>query len=178
VTRAVLSIGSNLGDRLAHLQLVVDALGADVIGVSPVYQTAPWGPVPQSDYLNAVVIAQGREPREWLEVAHRLEQSAQRVRAERWGPRTLDVDVISCRQDADDTVVASEILSEDVELTLPHPRAHERAFVLVPWLALDPEAALTVEGRLRPVAELVAGLSEAERADVRRVDDTLTGPAA
>ena len=86
--------------------------------------------------------------------------------------------MISCRQDADDTVVASEILSEDVELTLPHPRAHERAFVLVPWLALDPEAALTVEGRLRPVAELVAGLSEAERADVRRVDDTLTGPAA
>jgi 2-amino-4-hydroxy-6-hydroxymethyldihydropteridine diphosphokinase len=176
MTRAVLSIGSNLGDRLTHLQSVVDALGADVVGISPVYQTAPWGPVPQSDFLNAVVIAQGREPWEWLTVAHRLEQSRERVRGERWGPRTLDVDVISCRQGLDDTAATTEVLSDDAELTLPHPRAHQRAFVLVPWLALEPEAVLTVEGQLRPVAELVAGLAAAERDGVLRVDDTLIGP--
>jgi len=168
----VLSVGSNLGDRLAHLQSVVDALGADVVGVSPVYQTAPWGPVPQPDFFNVVVIADGREPREWLAVAHRLEQSAQRVRAERWGPRTLDVDVISCRHAA----AGTEILSDDPDLTLPHPRAHQRAFVLVPWLALDPGAELTVEGRVCPVADLLAGLDAAEREGVRRVDDALTGP--
>ncbi|TDZ98632.1 2-amino-4-hydroxy-6-hydroxymethyldihydropteridine diphosphokinase [Mycobacteroides salmoniphilum] len=176
MTRAVLSIGSNLGDRLAHLQSVVDALGADVVAVSPVYQTAPWGSVPQSDFLNAIVIAQGREPREWLTLAHLLEQSAQRVRGERWGPRTLDVDVISCRPGVVGDVTTAEVLSDDAELTLPHPRAHQRAFVLVPWLALEPEAVLTVEGRLRPVADLVAGLAPAEREGVRRVDDTLTGP--
>ncbi|MGH3722757.1 MAG: 2-amino-4-hydroxy-6-hydroxymethyldihydropteridine diphosphokinase [Mycobacterium sp.] len=176
MTHAVLSIGSNLGDRLAHLQSVVDSLGADVVGISPVYQTAPWGPVPQEDFLNAVVIAEGREPQEWLAVAHRLEQSAQRLRAERWGPRTLDVDVISCRQGADTASV--EILSDDPDLTLPHPRAHQRAFVLVPWLAIEPGAMLTVDGQTRPAADLLAGLEPAERDGVRRVDDTLTGPVA
>ncbi|WP_139360353.1 2-amino-4-hydroxy-6-hydroxymethyldihydropteridine diphosphokinase [Mycobacterium sp. D16Q16] len=176
MTHAVLSIGSNLGDRLTHLQSVVDALGVDVVGISPVYQTAPWGPVPQSDFLNAIVIAQGHEPREWLTVVHRLEQAAQRVRGERWGPRTLDVDVISCRRGIDGDVASTEVLSDDAELTLPHPRAHQRAFVLVPWLALDPEAVLTVGGRLCSVADLVAGLAPAERDGVRRVDDTLTGP--
>ncbi|MFA4084721.1 2-amino-4-hydroxy-6-hydroxymethyldihydropteridine diphosphokinase [Mycobacteroides salmoniphilum] len=176
MTRAVLSIGSNLGDRLTHLQSVVDALGPDVVGISPVYQTAPWGPVPQSDFFNAIVIAQGREPREWLTVVHRLEQSAQRVRGERWGPRTLDVDVISCRRGIDGDATTTEVLSDDAELTLPHPRAHQRAFVLVPWLALEPEAVLTVEGRLRTVADLLAGLTPAERDGVQRVADTLTGP--
>ncbi|ALR10479.1 2-amino-4-hydroxy-6-hydroxymethyldihydropteridine diphosphokinase [Mycobacteroides saopaulense] len=176
MTRAVLSIGSNLGDRLTHLQSVVDALGSDVVGISPVYRTAPWGHVPQSDFLNAIVIATGREPQEWLEQAQRLERSAQRVRRERWGPRTLDVDVISCRPEALAGAGAPEILSDDVVLTLPHPRAHQRAFVLVPWLALDPEAVLTVEGRARRVADLIEELDPAERDGVRRVDDTLTGP--
>lgn len=172
--RAVLSIGSNLGDRLAHLRSVVDALGADVVGVSPVFQTAPWGPVPQSDFFNAIVIADGHEPREWLALAQHLEQSAQRVRAERWGPRTLDVDVISCRREA----AGTEVLSDDPNLTLPHPRAYQRAFVLVPWLALDPSAVLTVDGEVRSVTELLALLDPAEREGVRRVDDTLTGPVA
>ncbi|MUM24139.1 2-amino-4-hydroxy-6-hydroxymethyldihydropteridine diphosphokinase [Mycobacterium sp. CBMA271] len=170
--RAVLSIGSNLGDRLAHLQSVVDALGADVLAVSPVYQTAPWGSVPQEDFLNAVVIARGREPGEWLAAAHRLEQSAQRVRAERWGSRTLDVDVISCQH----TDAVGEILSDDPDLTLPHPRAHQRAFVLVPWLAIEPDAVLTVDGQVRPVAGLLAGLAADERDGVRRAGHTLTGP--
>lgn len=98
-------------------------------------------------------------------MAHRLEQSAQRLRDERWGPRTLDVDVISCRRHD-----AGEVLSDDPDLTLPHPRAHLRAFVLVPWLALEPGAVLTVDGVVRPVADLLSGLDAAEREGVRRMD--------
>jgi 2-amino-4-hydroxy-6-hydroxymethyldihydropteridine diphosphokinase len=144
VSTAVLSIGSNLGDRIAHLRGAVAALRPWVVAVSPVYQTAPWGPVPQDDYLNAVVIARddNAAPATWLDRAHAAEAAAGRTRDVRWGPRTLDVDVVS----VDDTV------SDDPVLTLPHPRAHERAFVLVPWLALDPRAELGG----RSVAQLVA----------------------
>jgi 2-amino-4-hydroxy-6-hydroxymethyldihydropteridine diphosphokinase len=151
VSRAVLSIGSNLGDRLAHLRSVVDAL--DPVAVSPVYETAPWGGVEQDDFLNAVVIVDDPDTDAygWLVRAHDLERAAGRVREVRWGPRTLDVDVI----DVDGTV------SADPELTLPHPRAHERAFVLVPWADVDPGAVLTGHGR---VAHLVPA------AGVRRTD--------
>lgn len=139
---AVLSIGSNLGDRLGHLQLTVAGLGDYVAGpgaVSAVYETAPWGGVEQPAYLNAVVIVTGeRSPAQWLEVAHILEQSAGRTRDVRWGARTLDVDI----------VVVDDISSDDPTLTLPHPRAHERAFVLVPWLDVDPDAVLPGHGRV------------------------------
>ena len=94
MTRAVLSIGSNLGDRLANLAGVVAALpGARV---SPVYETDPWGPVPQDDYLNAIVVADdaGRDAAGWLSFVREAEQAAGRVRDVRWGPRTLDVDVV------------------------------------------------------------------------------------
>ena len=139
---AVLSIGSNLGDRLGHLQLTVAGLGDYVAGpgaVSAVYETAPLGGVEQPAYLNAVVIVTGeRSPAQWLEVAHILEQSAGRTRDVRWGARTLDVDI----------VVVDDISSDDQTLTLPHPRAHERAFVLVPWLDVDPDAVLPGHGRV------------------------------
>jgi 2-amino-4-hydroxy-6-hydroxymethyldihydropteridine diphosphokinase len=100
--------------------------------------------VPQVDYLNAVVIAAdpARDARGWLAAAHRLEAAAGRTRDTRWGPRTLDVDVI----DVDGTT------SADPELTLPHPYAHERAFVLVPWQDADPDAVLPGHG---PVRELL-----------------------
>src|SRR3954453_12923917 len=99
MTRVVLSIGSNLGDRLAHLQSVVDDLGASVVAISPVYETAPWGGpeiVPdQGPFLNAVVIADDPafDSRGWLRRGQRLEEAAARVRGQRWGPRTLDVDL-------------------------------------------------------------------------------------
>jgi 2-amino-4-hydroxy-6-hydroxymethyldihydropteridine diphosphokinase len=146
MTSAVLSIGSNLGDRPAHLRLAVDRLRPWLRGVSPVYETPPWGPVPQEDYLNAVLLVDDPEagPRDWLDRAHAAEQAAGRVRDVRWGPRTLDVDVVA----------VDEVRSEDPELTLPHPRAAERAFVLVPWLAVDAGAVLGG----RPVAELVAAV--------------------
>lgn len=146
MSRAVLSIGSNLGDRLANLQSAVDAMRTELVAVSPVYETAPEGPVPQDDYLNAVLIVAEptASPRDWLKRAQATENAAERIRDLRWGPRTLDVDVVS----------VDEIVSADPELTLPHPRAAERAFVLVPWLAADPSARLGE----RSVAALLADI--------------------
>jgi 2-amino-4-hydroxy-6-hydroxymethyldihydropteridine diphosphokinase len=159
----VLSIGSNLGDRLAHLQGAVDALRPWVSAVSPVYETAPWGPVPQDDFLNAVVLADDptATPRDWLQRAQAAERAAGRTRDVHWGPRTLDVDVVA----------VDDVVSDDPELTLPHPRAHERAFVLVPWNAADPDATLAGVA----VCELVAKLPADERAGVRlRADLAVT----
>jgi 2-amino-4-hydroxy-6-hydroxymethyldihydropteridine diphosphokinase len=152
VSRAVLSVGSNFGDRLAHLRAVVAAL--DPVAVSPVYETAPWGPVEQDDYLNAILLVDdpATDAYGWLARAHELERAAGRTRDVRWGPRTLDVDVV----DVDGTT------STDPELTLPHPRAHERAFVLVPWADVAPDAVLPGHGR---VADLVT-----DRSGVRRTD--------
>jgi len=165
MSRAVLSIGSNVGDSLAHLQSVVDGLGERVRGVSAVYATAPWGGISQQDFRNAVVVAVDPDlgPRGWLEVAQRLEAAAHRTREVRWGPRTLDVDILTC----------DDVLSADPELTLPHPRAHERAFVLVPWLDVEPDATLTVAARTRPIRDWLADLDRDEREGVRRTDATL-----
>jgi 2-amino-4-hydroxy-6-hydroxymethyldihydropteridine diphosphokinase len=147
VTRAILSLGSNLGDRYAHLRDAVDRLGESVVLVSGVYETPPWGDTEQPPYLNAVVLVVDphAEPADWLDRARTGESAAGRVRdpARRFGPRTLDVDVIAVWTD-DDTPVRSQ----DPELTLPHPRAHERAFVLKPWLDLQPYGELPGHGRL------------------------------
>jgi 2-amino-4-hydroxy-6-hydroxymethyldihydropteridine diphosphokinase len=166
VSRVVLSIGSNLGDRQARLRSVVDGLGDAVRAVSPVYETDPWGGVEQDPFLNAVVIADdpALDGRGWLRRAQDLERAADRVRAERWGPRSLDVDLITCR-DGD-----RELFSGDEDLTLPHPLAHLRAFVLVPWLGAEPDATLTVAGEPRPVQELLAELDPADRDGVRATD--------
>lgn len=170
MTEAVLSIGSNLGDRLARLQSAVDGFGAAVRAVSGVYETEPWGVVDQGRFLNAVLIVADPATDEhgWLRRAHELERAAERVRGERWGPRTLDVDVISCRDTADGESV--ELLSRDKGLTLPHPLAHLRAFVLVPWLEVEPAAQLTVAGRHCAVADLLDELDPADRSELRRTD--------
>jgi 2-amino-4-hydroxy-6-hydroxymethyldihydropteridine diphosphokinase len=166
VTRAVLSIGSNVGDRLARLREVVEGLGNAVTEVSPVYETAPWGGVEQHPFLNAVLIVDqpGADGRCWLRRGQRLEDAAQRVREQRWGPRTLDVDVVACYDGR------REIISEDPDLTLPHPLAHRRAFVMVPWLDVDPGAMLTVAGARHSVAALLAGMAPGERAGVVRTE--------
>ena len=152
MSRAVLSIGSNLGDRLANLRSVVDALHP--VRISPVYETAPWGGVEQDDFLNAILIVDDpdTDAAGWLARAQACEQAAGRTREVHWGPRTLDVDVI----DVDGTT------SDDPALTLPHPRADERAFVLVPWADIDPDAVLTGHGR---IADLVP-----DKTGVRRTD--------
>lgn len=143
----VLSLGSNVGDRLASLQLGVDMLlagGLDGAAVSSVYETVPVGGPPQDDYLNAVLLGlTALSARDVLDLAVVTESAAGRVRTVRFGPRTLDVDVISY---GDET-------SADADLTLPHPRAQERAFVLAPWLELDGAAVLLGHGT---VAELLA----------------------
>lgn len=166
MTRVVLSIGSNLGDRLARLQSVVDGLGDAVVAVSPVYETDPWGRVEQAPFLNAVLIADdpAYDGQEWLGRAQEFERAAGRVRGERWGPRTLDVDLIACY---DPAAGPGEVIAREPNLTLPHPLAHLRAFVLVPWLAIDPNAHLTVAGGPRPVAQLLAELDPADRDGVR-----------
>jgi 2-amino-4-hydroxy-6-hydroxymethyldihydropteridine diphosphokinase len=160
MTGAVLSVGSNMGDRLGHLQATVDGLGPVLVGVSPVYQTAPWGGVAQDDFLNAVLVVDdpGTDAHGWLARAQALEAAAGRVRAARWGPRTLDVDIIT----------VDDIRSADPDLLLPHPEAYRRAFVLVPWLDVQPDATLPGHGAVR---DLVDGLAHTERAGLRRRDD-------
>lgn len=157
MSRAVLSLGANLGDRLANLRLAVDGLGAAVVAVSPVYETAPWGGVAQPDFLNAVVIVSADDVDEWgwLARARELENAAHRVRDVRWGPRTLDVDIVT----------VDGVASADPELLLPHPGTPDRATVLVPWLDVAPDAVLPGHGR---VAELLARL---DTSGVTRRDD-------
>jgi 2-amino-4-hydroxy-6-hydroxymethyldihydropteridine diphosphokinase len=147
VTRALLSIGSNLGDRYANLRSAVESLGDRVVLTSGVYETPPWGDTNQPAYLNAVllVVDPAAGPRDWLDRAQACEAAAGRVRdpERRFGPRTLDVDVIVVWDDEDEPV-----LSDDPELTLPHPRAHERAFVLRPWIDIQPYGRLPGYGWL------------------------------
>lgn len=174
MTRVVLSIGSNLGDRLGRLQSVVDGLGDAVRAVSPVYETEAWGGVEQGPFLNAVLIADdpALDGHGWLRRGQQLEEAAGRVRGQRWGPRTLDVDLVTCH-DGD-----TEVTSRDDGLTLPHPLAHLRAFVLIPWLAVDREATLTVSDEERPVARLLAEIDPAERDGVALTEFELhTGTA-
>ncbi len=172
-TTAVLSAGSNIGDRLAFLAGVVDgftAAGDEVIAVSPVYVTPPWGGVEQDDFYNITVIVTGlRDGLSWLRRGAEIEAAADRRRDVRWGPRTLDVDVVSVRDDAGRTLVWA-----DEELTLPHPRAHQRGFVLIPWLAVEPDARLVLpDGASAAVADLVAGLDPADRAAIVPIDAEL-----
>jgi len=162
MSRVVLSIGSNLGDRLARLQSVIDGLADTVVAVSPIYETDPWGGVEQAPFLNALVIADDPacDGQAWLSRAQEFERAAGRVRGERWGPRSLDVDLIACYGE-------TELIAREPNLSLPHPLAHLRAFVLVPWLAIDPDARLTVAGTSRTVASLLAELAPADRDGVR-----------
>lgn len=138
--RAVLALGSNLGDRRSTLQAAVDALGGyegiRVIAVSSLIETAPIGGPEQPDYLNAVALVDTLlAPLDLLAACQQIESDLGRVRTERWGARTLDIDLIAYR----DLVGASS------QLEVPHPRAAERAFVLAPWLELDAEATLPAE---------------------------------
>lgn len=145
--RAVLSSGSNMGDARAFLRSVLDEFDEEIVRASSVYATAPWGKTDQPDFLNqSVLVDVDDSPHELLARCQKLERQAERVREERWGPRTLDVDI----------VWIEGYTSQDPELTVPHPRAHLRQFVLEPWLEMDPAAALGAT----PVRELLAGLED------------------
>jgi 2-amino-4-hydroxy-6-hydroxymethyldihydropteridine diphosphokinase len=131
--RAFIGLGSNLGDRRAHLRAAIEGLEAagDVVAVSPLYETAPvGGPAGQDDFLNVVVeLRTADSPRALLERGQALEAAAQRERTERWGPRTLDADVL--------WVEGEEV--DEADLTVPHPRLWERRFVLAPLADLAPD---------------------------------------
>ncbi|MBT2233129.1 2-amino-4-hydroxy-6-hydroxymethyldihydropteridine diphosphokinase [Nonomuraea sp. NEAU-A123] len=149
----VLSLGSNLGRRFQTLQGAIDTLfdapGLSFVAASPVYETDPvGGPAGQRPFLNAIVIAETTlQPRALLERAQNVENAFGRERKERWGPRTLDIDLIT----------VGGTISDDPDLRLPHPLAHERAFVLVPWSEVDPDGVLPGQGQ---VADLLTDLDQ------------------
>jgi len=154
MARAVIALGANLGDARAALTGAVAALrelsALELLAESSIYSTAPIGGVEQDDYLNAVVIAgTSLSPDELLEALQAIENAWHRTREVRWGPRTLDLDLIDYEG----------VTSADPNLTLPHPRAHERAFVLVPWQEADPQAELPGLG---PVSALIGSLGHQE----------------
>lgn len=148
MARAFLGLGSNMGEREAYLR---DAVAAtpDVVAVSGLYETDPIGGPDQEPFLNIVVeLDTELEARDLLEVCRRLERAADRVRVLRWGPRTLDVDVLW---------VDGETVDDPPTLIVPHPRMRDRAFVMVPLAELAPD--------------LTAGWSDPDEGDVRRLGD-------
>lgn len=151
MTICYLALGSNIEDRVGYLAFAVSQFrqipGLTVKAVSPVYETDPVGGPEQDSYLNAVVkVETGMPAEKLLEHCQRIENMAHRTREERWGPRTLDVDVI---------MVGSHI-SDDPVLTLPHPRTHERSFVLVPLRDIEKHAVIPGQGK---IADLLAALT-------------------
>lgn len=146
--KAVIALGANIGDPEEQMAIAIALLreSLDVISLSKIISTAPVGGPAQPDYLNAVCIAESDLPAsDLLALLHGIEKSLGRVRDERWGPRTIDLDLIQY----------GTILSSADELTLPHPRAHERRFVLEPWCEIEPDAVLLTHGR---VSDLLAQL--------------------
>jgi 2-amino-4-hydroxy-6-hydroxymethyldihydropteridine diphosphokinase len=146
--KVVIALGSNIGDTNSHLHHAISELGRviEIKKVSSFYKTAPIGGPVQDDYLNAVLLGESDlDPLDLLVIMQEIETMAGRTREVQWGPRTLDLDLIAC----------GDHQIQEPHLELPHPRAHERAFVLEPWLEIDPEGLLTGYG---PIADLLKGL--------------------
>ena len=146
--KAVIALGSNIGDPKENLDLAIALLRetSEVIAVSNFYVTKPVGFTEQPDFTNAVCIIETELPAlELLNMLHGIEKAMGRVRDIKWGPRTIDLDIIQF----------GSVLSSAEELTLPHPRAHERKFVLEPWYEIDPDAILLTHGK---ISELLSKL--------------------
>jgi 2-amino-4-hydroxy-6-hydroxymethyldihydropteridine diphosphokinase len=146
--KAVIALGANIGNPEEQMDLAIALLceALDVKAISSIYTTKPVGGPEQPDYLNAVLIAESELPAaDLLSLLHGVEKSLGRERTEHWGPRTIDLDLIQY----------GSILSQAAELTLPHPRAHERRFVLEPWAEIEPDALLLTHGK---IADLLAQL--------------------
>ena len=139
--KAVVALGANIGDPKAQMDLAVAMLreATEVISVSEYFSTKPVSDIEQPDYLNAVCIVESELPAlDLLSLLHGIEKALGRQRLEKWGPRTIDLDLIQY----------GSLLSSADELKLPHPRAHERRFVLEPWISIDPEAILLTHGKI------------------------------
>jgi 2-amino-4-hydroxy-6-hydroxymethyldihydropteridine diphosphokinase len=144
--KAVISLGANIGNPREQITLAIAMLreATEVLAVSSIYETAPVGGPDQPNYLNAICIAESDLPAaDLLSVLHGIEKTLGRERLERWGPRTIDLDLIQY----------GSILSSAQELELPHPRAHERKFVLEPWLEIEPDAILLTHGKVSELLE-------------------------
>jgi 2-amino-4-hydroxy-6-hydroxymethyldihydropteridine diphosphokinase len=144
--KAVVALGANLEEPRKAIELAIELLkqAADVTAVSSMYETEPVGGPEQENYINAVLILESELPAaDLLSLLHGIEKSMGRVRDVRWGPRVIDLDLIQY----------GTLLSESEELTLPHPRAHERRFVLEPWHEIEPEAILLTQGRIDQLLE-------------------------
>jgi dihydroneopterin aldolase/2-amino-4-hydroxy-6-hydroxymethyldihydropteridine diphosphokinase len=169
----VIALGANLGNAAATLGRAVEAVaalrGVRVQNVSSLYQSEPVGGPEQPRYTNAVLLATtSLTPRGLLAALHVIEAGQGRMREERWGPRTLDLDLIQYG----DPRLDRDVRSDDPHLTLPHPRAHERAFVLVPWLEVEPAAVLRVDGVVRRVADLAPAIDRTGlRRSTARIDE-------
>ena len=139
--KAVIALGANIGDPKAQMDLAVAMLreATEVISVSEYFSTKPVSDIEQPDYLNAVCIVESELPAlDLLSLLHGIEKALVRERLQKWGPRTIDLDLIQY----------GSLLSSADELKLPHPRAHERRFVLEPWVSIDPEAILLTHGKI------------------------------
>ena len=139
--KAVIALGANIGDPKAQMDLAVVMLreATEVISLSEYFSTKPVSDIEQPDYLNAVCIVESELPAmDLLSLLHGIEKALGRQRLEKWGPRTIDLDLIQY----------GSLLSSADELNLPHPRAHERRFVLEPWVSIDPEAILLTHGKI------------------------------
>lgn len=160
--KAVLSLGSNIGDSYALLRQAAQAFSTQVTAASSIFATPPWGVVDQPNFLNAVLIVDTQfPPQELLQFCQHLEQEGRRERKQHWGPRTLDVDIVDIEG----------YTSTDPQLQVPHPYAHQRAFVLIPWLQADPTATLSGV----PLPELLAALPPEERAGIVDTGQALLG---
>ncbi len=163
MTRVAIALGSNLGDRLGHLQEAVKQLRnnplLEVVAVSAVYETEPVGGPDQDEFFNAVAIVNTQvSPEELLDAMQEIENAQGRTREIHWGPRTLDVDILA---------MGSLVMNSE-RLELPHPRAHERGFVLIPWAQVDPNFELPLHGRVADLAVRVrdSGIERIFEADV------------
>jgi 2-amino-4-hydroxy-6-hydroxymethyldihydropteridine diphosphokinase len=151
--KAVIALGANIGNPQENIDLAIALLreATDIQAISSMYRTAPVGGPEQPDYINAVVLAESELPAtDFLNMLHGIEKTLGRERTIHWGPRTIDLDLIQY----------GSILSSSQELLLPHPRAHERRFVLEPWLEVEPDAHLLTQGR---VQHLLSALLESEQ---------------
>lgn len=168
------SIGSNMGDSMGYLQLAVDRLNEsdllDVVAVSSVYETDPVGRIPQDDFLNAVVLCRSEQEHtfeEFLDLINGIEKEAGRVREIPDGPRTLDIDVLA----------VGNRVNEDPRLIIPHPKALDRAFVIIPWAEVFPHCELPGSGWMeapKTLEQHAAGLSQEDRDSVRKIEAELT----
>ena len=148
MSKVVISLGSNLGDSPEIMARAIESLKSVLfdVEVSSIIETAPWGFEDQPNFLNAVVVGEfAGNAFELLSLLQEMEQAEKRVRDIRWGPRTLDLDIIT---------FGDEVI-ESSELQIPHPRAHERAFVLEPWLEIEPDAEIPQKGRVVNLLELL-----------------------